>query len=115
MWDKCFAQTFTMAQAEYAWTSFDRNSRIVRIPPQGTVKKPRFHPTQKPVRLYEWIFANYAEPGMRILDTHMGSQSSRIAAGNAGLDFVGYEIDPVYFAQGEARFREETAQTRLEI
>lgn len=104
-----------MAQAEYAWTSFDRNSKIVRIPPQGTAKKPRFHPTQKPVRLYDWIFANYAEPGMRILDTHMGSQSSRIAAWNAGLDFVGYEIDPVYFAQGEARFREETAQTRLEI
>lgn len=64
----------------------------------------RIHPTQKPVALYAWIFERFAKPGDRILDTHLGSGSSRIAAYDAGLDFTGYEIDGDYFEAQEKRF-----------
>ena len=74
----------------------------------------RIHPTQKPVALYAWIFSRYAKPGDRILDTHLGSGSSRIAALNAGLDFVGIELDKTYFDLEEKRFSEYSAQMRME-
>ena len=76
-------------------------------------KEDRFHPTQKPVALYRWIFNHYAKPGFKILDTHLGSGSSRIAAYDAGLDFWGYEIDKVYFDLQEERFARHTAQINL--
>ena len=78
-----------------------------------TLNEVRIHPTQKPVALYEWIFSRYAKAGDRILDTHLGSGSSRIAAWDAGLDFVGCEIDPYYFKAQEERFQEHTAQENL--
>ena len=101
-----------MAMAEYAWTSFNGNAKVFEFAPQG---KPgdRFHPTQKPVELYARIYKLYAKPGMKILDTHLGSGSSRIAAYDAGLDFVGYEIDETYFRLEEERFEKHTAQTSL--
>ena len=74
----------------------------------------RFHPTQKPVALYAWIFSRYAKPGDKILDTHLGSGSSRIAAYDAGLDFVGCEIDKEYFDLQEKRFQAYAAQERIE-
>ena len=70
----------------------------------------RIHPTQKPVALYDWIFREYAAPGQRVLDTHLGSGSSRIAAYNAGLEFTGFEISPEYYSLQEKRFQEYTAQ-----
>lgn len=73
----------------------------------------RIHPTQKPVALYDWIFQNYAAPGCRVLDTHLGSGSSRIAAYEAGVDFIGFEIDPIYYAAEEQRFLDYTSQTSL--
>lgn len=76
-------------------------------------KEHRIHPTQKPVALYAWIYQHYAKPGDRILDTHLGSGSSRIAAYEAGLDFVGYEIDPDYFEAQEERFNRHVAQFSL--
>ena len=99
-----------MAMAEYAWTSFFENAKIYKEAPQGKKNDPRFHPTQKPIGLYAWIFSRYAKPGDKILDTHLGSGSSRIAAWDAGLDFWGYEIDPRYFELEEERFRQHTAQ-----
>lgn len=102
-----------MAMCEYAWMSFDSNSKIFEAAPQGTKKDPRIHPTQKPAALYAWIFQHYAKPGDRILDTHLGSGSSRIAAWDAGLDFIGYEIDPEYFEEQEKRFQQHTAQLSL--
>jgi site-specific DNA-methyltransferase (adenine-specific) len=93
----------TMSQIEIAWTSFDSPARIIKI---NNTDKNRQHPTQKPVALYDWIFRNYAKPGDTILDTHMGSQSSRISAYKAGLDFTGCELDPEYFEQGNNRFNE---------
>ena len=76
-------------------------------------KEFRIHPTQKPIALYQWIFKNYAKPGFKILDTHLGSGSSRIAAYDAGLDFVGYEICKEYFDKQEQRFQKHIAQMSL--
>lgn len=73
----------------------------------------RIHPTQKPLDLYRWIFNKYAKPGDRILDTHVGSGTSRRAAYDFGLDFVGYEIDKVYFDLQEEAFEAHTAQLRF--
>lgn len=103
-----------MAMCEYAWTSFNDNAKVFEAAPQGSTEK-RFHPTQKPVALYAWILKNYAKPGDKILDTHLGSGSSRIAAYDAGLDFWGYEIDKVYFELQEERFAKHAAQISLFI
>ena len=111
IWRKLtISENFTMAMAEYAWTSFNSNAKVFDYQPQDTK---RFHPTQKPVALYAWIYKLYAKPGMKILDTHLGSGSSRIAAYDAGLDFVGYEIDKTYFDKQEERFAKHTAQGNL--
>lgn len=96
---------------EYAWTSFNGNAKIFQYSAVG--QKDRFHPTQKPVALYRWIYKNYAKQGDKILDTHLGSGSSRIAAWDAGLDFVGTEIDEQYFKMEEERFAKHIAQGRL--
>ncbi len=68
-------------------------------------KESRIHPTQKPIALYKWLLTNYAKPGDKILDTHLGSGSSRIAAWDMGFDFWGYEIDADYFGDHEKRFQ----------
>ena len=114
VWKKLtISDKFSMAMCEYAWASFSGNAKVFECAPQGTAAEPRFHPTQKPVALYAWIFSLYAKPGYKILDTHLGSGSSRIAAYDAGLDFVGYEIDKEYFDKAEERFRQHTAQMDL--
>ena len=107
------AENFSMAMCEYAWTSFNSNAKIFDAAPQGTKADPRIHPTQKPAALYTWIYSLYAKKGDRILDTHLGSGSSRIAAWDAGLDFVGYELDKGYFDAQEKRFAAHTAQLDL--
>ncbi len=76
-------------------------------------KESRIHPTQKPVVPYTWLLQNYAKPGDKILDTHLGSGSSRIAAYDLGFDFAGCEIDPDYFKAQEERFAAHTAQQSL--
>ena len=103
----------TMSDAELAFSSFDRATRVVKINRVELLKDGTIHPTQKPVALYDWIFAKYATPGMKILDTHLGSGSSRIAAYKAKLDFTGYEIDPEYFEAQEKRFQTFIAQGTL--
>jgi len=104
-WDKV-QYMHTLSQWEMGWTSFDKVAKIFR---GSSTDLNRQHPTQKPVALYEWLLKNYAKPGDKILDTHMGSQSSRIAAYKLGFDFYGTEIDPDYFAEGNARFQKEIA------
>lgn len=106
----------TFSDGELAWTSFDKTAKCFDYPffgSTGADKDGRIHPTQKPVALYSWIFNLYAKPGDKILDTHLGSGSSRIAAWEAGLDFVGYEIDKEYFDKQEERFKKHTAQMNL--
>lgn len=82
---------------------------------QGNKKlnEKRIHPTQNPVILYAWLLSNYAKPGDRILDTHLGSGSSMIAAWDLDFEFTGIEIDPVYYVAALTRFRQHTAQGRL--
>lgn len=113
VWDKCQSENFSMAMAEYAWTSFNDNAKMFRMPPMGTAKQPRFHPTQKPVQLYTWILGRYAKPGYKILDTHVGSASSLIACRRAGLEYWGFEIDAQYYAMAKARLDRETAQINI--
>ena len=100
----------TMSDAELAFSSFNSATRVVKINRVELLKEGTIHPTQKPVKLYEWILQNYAEEGNLILDTHLGSQSSRIAANKAGLDFVGFEIDREYYDNGNKRFRNFVSQ-----
>ena len=102
-----------MAMAEYAWTSFFENAKIFECAPQGTATDDRFHPTQKPVKLYEWVLSRYAKKGDRILDTHVGSASSLIACHRAGFEYWGYEIDPMYYEKAKKRLEAEKAQVNL--
>ncbi len=106
-WDKCQPWD-NFSQIEIAWTSFDMPAKIYRVSSRGGRNlNQKIHPTQKPVELYTWILKTFANEGDTILDTHMGSQSSRIAAYNLGYDFSGCEIDKSYYAAGCKRFDEE--------
>lgn len=107
-WQKNMGGDF--ADGELAWTSFDK---VLKQYTKRSETFNRIHPTQKPIELYDWIFRDYAEDDWRILDTHLGSGSSRIAANKAGLDFVGFEIDEDYFNASEERFKKFVSQTRL--
>lgn len=108
IWDKDNSGDF--ADCELAWTSFKSAVRKVKIRWNGMLqedmgnKEERIHPNHKPIALYRWLLQNYAKQGDTILDTHVGSGSSRIAAYQLGFDFVGYEIDADYHAAQEARF-----------
>lgn len=129
VWDKCNGSS-TFSDCEIAATNCHDSVRIFRYLWNGMMQgksishgeiqrgnksenEKRIHPTQKPVDLYRWIFANYTKPGFKILDTHLGSGSSRIAAHEAGLDFVGYEIERRYFDLQEERFSSHIAQISL--
>jgi site-specific DNA-methyltransferase (adenine-specific) len=100
----------TMSDAELAFSSFDSATRVVKINRVELLKEGTIHPTQKPVKLYDWIYLNFAKRGDLILDTHLGSGSSRIAAHKAGLDFVGFEIDREYYTSSNKRFTNYVAQ-----
>lgn len=109
------------ADVELAWTSFDILPKYYYyawggladgIKGRNKIEK-NVHPTQKPIPLYDWILMHYAKEGDLILDTHLGSQSSRIAANKAGLDFVGFEIDRDYYNNGNKRFKNFVSQTVL--
>lgn len=113
-WDKLYENTYNFSAGELAWTSFDVVLRMVRICQRWIPGTPlNIHPTQKPVALYKWLLKNYAKPGDTILDTHLGSGSSRIAAYDMGFDFTGYELDRDYFEAQEERFHNHTAQGQL--
>lgn len=118
VWDKENGAT-DFADCELAWTSFKSAVRIFRFRWQGMLqgdmkhREARIHPNQKPVRLYEWLLREYAKPGDRILDTHAGSASSLIACHNLGFDFLGFEIDKVYFERARQRLESVQAQMRF--
>lgn len=116
VWDKQADIKEHLSMCELAWSSFDRKCNKFEYLWAGFKKKhqvERIHPTQKPVALYDWIFTNYASDGDLILDTHLGSQSSRIAAWKHGLDFTGFELDEEYFRNGNKRFETFTSQLTL--
>ena len=117
VWDK--DNTGDFADCELAWTSFNTAVRKFTWRWNGMLqqnmkqKEERIHPTQKPVALYDWVFQQYTKQGNLILDTHLGSGSSRIAAHKHNLEFVGCEIDAEYFAAQEARFKDFKSQLRM--
>lgn len=121
VWDKDNGAS-TFADAELAYCSMNRAVRIYKYRWNGMLQgshgnkrlnEKRIHPTQKPIKLYDWLLSNYASPDMRILDTHLGSASSAIAAHYFGCDFVGCELDINYFNLAKDRFDRETAQQEL--
>ena len=117
IWDKDNSGNF--ADCEMAWTSFDTAVRKFKFRWNGMLqqnmkdKEVRIHPTQKPIALYDWIFSKFSTEGMKVLDTHLGSGSSRIAAHKNKLNFVGFEIDEEYFTKSEQRYADFTSQLRL--
>ena len=106
-------QDLTMSDGEMAWTSMDKVTRMVNIHRTHIWQEKPMHPTQKPVKLYDWILNKYATEGDLILDTHLGSGSSRIAAYKGGFNFVGFEIDQEYYEKQEKRFNDFKSQLRL--
>jgi len=110
IWDKMQPFDFTSAMCEMAWSSIQKPAKMFRLH-VVTAETNKIHPTQKPVKLYQWIYANYAQPDYRILDTHLGSASSAIAAYYFGCEFVGIELDADYF---EAACRRLDLATRQE-
>lgn len=102
-----------MAQAEYAWTSINDNAKVWRGSSSRRKGEEHFHPTEKPQALYAWVYRTFAKQGYKILDTHLGSGTSRRAAWDAGLDFTGFEIDKEYFEKQEQAFADYTSQLRL--
>ena len=109
VWDKVTGNN-GYADCELAHTSFSSAVRLFKFQWAGMLqgdmgnKERRIHPTQKPVALYKWLLTNYAKPGQKIFDSHMGSQSSRIAAYQMGFDYWGCELDPDYYRDGCKRF-----------
>lgn len=132
VWDKCHPAGVSFADVELAWTSFSGAARIFRYMWNGmcqgksideghimrgnkAMNDVRIHPMQKPVNLYRWIYREFRiQPGSKILDTHLGSGTNRIAAYDYSLDFVGCEMVKKYFDQQEAAFQEYTSQLRME-
>jgi site-specific DNA-methyltransferase (adenine-specific) len=114
IWKKLtISENFTMAMAEYAWTSFNDNAKVFEYAPQAKKGDIRFHPTQKPVELYEWLLNRYAKDGDIILDTHVGSASSLIACRNTNHKYVGFEIDQEYYSQAKKRLDQASAQMNI--
>ena len=115
IWDKGEGfKNRTYAEAELAWTSFNKNVKIFKYDPlaKGSYRG-KIHPTQKPVALYKWLLKNYAKPNDKIFDSHVGSGSSRIACYDMGFDFMGCELDPDYWKAQEERFNTHAMQGDL--
>ena len=111
-WDKGTGLN-DFSDGELAYTSFNRALRSYKVGWVGANAKDkdgRFHPTQKPVKLYEWLLMNYAKEGDKILDTHRGSASLDIACHNLGFDLVTCELDTDYFNDGNKRLKQHQQQ-----
>jgi len=117
VWDKKVDPKEHLSMCELAYTSFDSRAKMFSFLWAGfkkQVQEKRIHPTQKPVALYEWLLENYAEKGQKILDTHLGSGSSAIAAYYYGVgEFVGCELDKDYYEGAIERIEKETKQKKI--
>lgn len=121
VWDKEKPDGVGYADCELAWTSFDKAARLFHFAWNGMIqgdmknKEHKIHPTQKPVALYKWLLRNFSsetEHGI-ILDTHVGSGSSLIACHDMGHEYIGFEIDPVYYANAKVRINDHTRQISI--
>ena len=117
VWNK-MQRDFSLADGELAWTSFDKAMRIFDMSRGEALAKNnktggRFHPTQKPVKLYEWLLLNYAKEGDTILDTHFGSLSIGIACHDMGFELTAIELDEDYYEAGKNRLINHQRQLNL--
>ncbi len=112
LWDKGFSEDLSFAQFELAWTSLDGTCKKYDKFP---LQQYRIHPTQKPIALYKWLLRNYAHPGDKIIDTHVGSGSSIIAFIDSGFDWIGFEIDADYHAAATKRIEQHKQQLKLAL
>ena len=103
----------TMSDAELAFSSFDSATRVVKINRVELLKEGTIHPTQKPIKLYDWLLNQYASEGNLILDTHAGSMSSVIACLKGGFNITAFEIDKEYFEKGKKRVETFLSQGNL--
>ena len=111
LWDKGFSEEVTFAQFELAWSSFKSSAKKYDF--NAAANRNRIHPTQKPVKLYEWLLMNYAKEGDKILDTHLGSGSIAIACHNLGFDLTACELDKDYYDAAMKRLKQHQAQLTM--
>lgn len=111
VWDKQQPHDFSLAMCELAWCSIQRPIKMFSY--SVLKEKNKIHPTQKPVALYKWLLKNYAKPGDKILDTHVGSASSLIACHEMGFEYLGFEIDEDYYTQAKERLELAKAQVSI--
>lgn len=110
VWDKCQPWE-NFSQAELAWTSYDIPAKLIRLSNTGGANlEEKIHPTQKPIELYGWIYSKFAESGMKILDTHVGSGTNLRAAYDAGIWFVGFEKNKFYYEKSKEKLDAHMAQ-----
>jgi site-specific DNA-methyltransferase (adenine-specific) len=113
IWDK-LNPNMSFSEAELAWCSINKNTRIFKrlstLPDYDGIKQ---HPTQKPIKLYEWILLKYADKGMKILDTHLGSGSIAIACHDYGFELTACELDPEYYDKAIQRIKNHVSQQKL--
>lgn len=110
VWDKCQPWE-NFSQAELAWTSYDIPAKLIRLSNTGGANlEEKIHPTQKPIELYGWIYSKFAEAGMKILDTHVGSGTNLRAAYDAGIWFVGFEKNKFYYEKSKEKLDAHMAQ-----
>ena len=112
IWDKQ-NPNLSFAEGEMAWVNKGKLLRIFKHYSARVEDGGKIHPTQKPVKLYEWLLANYAKQGDKILDTHVGSASSLIACHNYGFDYIGFELDNDYYKAAKERLDAVKAQLTL--
>jgi site-specific DNA-methyltransferase (adenine-specific) len=110
-WDK--GQDINQSDGELAYSNFNRALRRIILNRVELLKEGTIHPTQKPVKLYEWLLKNYAKPGDKILDTHFGSGSIAIACWNMNHDLIGFELDKDYYEAACKRLEEHKKQQRM--
>jgi site-specific DNA-methyltransferase (adenine-specific) len=116
IWDKKVDEKEHLSMAEMAWSSFNKKAMLFELLWAGFKKgeqTERIHPTQKPVALYKWLLQNYAKPGDRILDTHLGSGSIAIACHDMGFDLTGCELDKDYYDAAVKRLKTHQLQPQL--
>jgi len=114
IWDKKQGYpNFARCELAFVSNGLKKPAKIFEHGIHQYLSKNKIHPTQKPIKLYEWILMNYAKDGDKILDTHLGSGSIAIACHNLGFDLTACELDKEYYDSAMKRLQEHTAQLRI--
>jgi len=112
VWDKA-QYGLTMSDCELAYSSFNKPTRVYIKNRAVLISQNTIHPTEKPVKLYEWLLMNYAKEGDKILDTHLGSGSIALACHNLKFDLTACELDKEYFDSAMKRLKQHQQQLTM--